>query len=99
LAKKSFGYPSGHSTRATVDALLLTQLFPQQADALLAHAYAIGWRRVVLGVHTPQDIEAGRVYGQALSQTLLADPAFRQQLAMVAQELKTAGVSGADSQR
>ncbi|MET0329848.1 MAG: phosphatase PAP2 family protein [Dyella sp.] len=95
LAKKSFGYPSGHSTRATVDALLLAQLFPQQADALLAQAYAIGWRRVVLGVHTPQDIQAGRVYGQALSKVLLAEPAFRQQLAAVAQELKTAGIRGA----
>src|SRR5579859_1748679 len=51
-AKKSYGYPSGHSSRAMVDAVLLTQLFPQDADALMLRAHDIGWRRVVKGVHT-----------------------------------------------
>jgi acid phosphatase (class A) len=91
-AKKSFGYPSGHSSRATVDAILLSQLFPQDADALMQHARDIGWRRVVKGVHTLQDIYAGRQFGQALATDMLASPAMQHDLAAAREELRTAGL-------
>ena len=39
--------------------------------------------RVEVGVHTPQDIYAGRVLGQAIAQALLRDPAFQEDLAAV----------------
>jgi acid phosphatase (class A) len=90
--KKSFGYPSGHSSRATVDAILLTQLFPQDADALMQHARDIGWRRVVKGVHTLQDIYAGRVFGQALATAMLSSPAMQHDLAAASEELRAAGL-------
>jgi len=92
LAKKSFGYPSGHSSRATVDAILLAQLFPQDADALMQHARDIGWRRVVKGVHTLQDIYAGRQFGQALATDMLASPAMQHDLAAAREELRSAGL-------
>ncbi|QNK03094.1 phosphatase PAP2 family protein [Dyella telluris] len=92
-AKKSFGYPSGHSSRATVDAVLLTQLFPQDADALMQHARDIGWRRVVKGVHTLQDIYAGRQFGQALATDMLASPAMQHDLAAARDELRAAGLA------
>ena len=92
-AKKSFGYPSGHSSRATVDAILLAQLFPQDADALMQHAHEIGWRRVVKGVHTLQDIYAGREFGQALATDMLASPAFQHDLAAAREELRSAGLA------
>ncbi|WP_430392253.1 phosphatase PAP2 family protein [Dyella sp. 20L07] len=91
-SKKSFGYPSGHSSRATVDALLLTQLFPQDADALMQHSRDIGWRRVVKGVHTLQDIYAGREFGQNLATNMLASPAMQHDLAAARAELKAAGL-------
>lgn len=90
--KKSYGYPSGHSSRATVDALLLAQLFPQDADALLQHSRDIGWRRVVKGVHTLQDIYGGRVFGQALATAMLASPAMQHDLAAARAELQAAGL-------
>lgn len=90
--KKSFGYPSGHSSRATVDAILLMQLFPQDADALRQHAQDIGWRRVVKGVHTLQDIYAGRMFGQALASAMLTSPAMQRDLAAASQELRGAGL-------
>lgn len=90
--KKSFGYPSGHSSRATVDAILLTQLFPQDADALRQHAQDIGWRRVVKGVHTLQDIYGGRMFGQALASAMLKSPAMRDDLAAATEELRAAGL-------
>ena len=91
--KKSFGYPSGHSSRATVDAILLAQLFPQDSDALMQHARDIGWRRVVKGVHTLQDIYAGRMFGQALARAMLTSPALQHDLAAAAAELRAAGLS------
>jgi acid phosphatase (class A) len=91
--KKSFGYPSGHSSRATVDALLLAQLFPQDADALMQQARDIGWRRVVKGVHTPEDIYAGRVFGQALVSAMMSSPTMQHDLAAATAELKAADMS------
>jgi acid phosphatase (class A) len=89
--KKSYGYPSGHSTRATVFAILLAQALPARTDALAGYTHDVGWRRVVRGVHTPQDIYAGRVFGQALAAAFLANPALRHDLDEAAKELDTAG--------
>jgi acid phosphatase (class A) len=83
------GYPSGHSTRGTVFALLLAEIFPQQRQAILEKGRLIGWTRVELGVHTPLDIYAGRVLGQALAQAFLRDPAFQADLAAVKVEVAT----------
>ncbi len=54
-----------------------------------------GWRRVVRGVHTPQDIYAGRVFGQALAAAFLANPALKHDLDAAAKELKDAGLAAA----
>ena len=90
---RDYGYPSGHSTRATVFALLLGHLLPQRAQALDRYARSVGWRRVVRGVHTPQDIFAGRVLGQALVRDFLASPAIRHDLDAAARELEAAGLN------
>jgi acid phosphatase (class A) len=88
--RTDYSYPSGHSTRATVFALLLAELFPDKHDALLAMSRAIGWRRVEGGVHYPTDIFAGRVLGQAIVRELLANPAFEHDLAEAKAELAAA---------
>lgn len=88
---RDYGYPSGHSTRATVFALLLGHLLPQRAAALDRYAREVGWRRVVRGVHTPQDIFAGRVLGQALGRDFLSSPAMRHDMEAAARELEAAG--------
>jgi acid phosphatase (class A) len=84
------GYPSGHSTRGTVFALMLAEIFPEQRAAILEKGRLIGWTRIELGVHTPLDIYSGRVLGQALARKLLADPAFQQDLAAVKAEVAAA---------
>ena len=88
--EKSPGYPSGHSTRGTVFALLLAELFPAQREALIAKGREVGWLRVQGGVHYPTDIYAGRVLGQALARDFLMNPAFRSDLAAAKAELLTA---------
>ncbi|MGG6461600.1 phosphatase PAP2 family protein [Solilutibacter silvestris] len=92
---RDYGYPSGHSTRATAFALLLDAIFPARKPQLDAFGQQAGWRRVIRGVHTPQDIYAGRVLGQAIARDLLANPDFRKQLAEAANELRAAGFKDA----
>jgi acid phosphatase (class A) len=88
--EKSFSYPSGHSTRGTVQALLLAELFPEQKDAILEFGRQIGWDRVLIGKHFPTDINAGRVLGQAMMRELLASPAFQHDLAKAKAEARAA---------
>jgi acid phosphatase (class A) len=88
--EKSFGYPSGHSTRGTVQALLLAELFPEQKEAILAIGRDIGWDRVLIGKHFPTDIHAARVLGQAMVREFLASPAFQRDLAEAKAEVQTA---------
>jgi acid phosphatase (class A) len=86
----TFAYPSGHSTRGTMYALILAELVPAHRDALLERGREIGWDRVVAGLHHPSDIYAGRVLGQALAESLLADPKFQAELVQLKKELSDA---------
>jgi acid phosphatase (class A) len=72
----SFGYPSGHSTRAVVTALLLADLYPEKRNAILAEGRQVGWDRVVMGRHYESDVNAGRVLGQAIVRQLYESPSF-----------------------
>jgi acid phosphatase (class A) len=86
--EKSFAYPSGHSTRGTVQALLLAELCPEHKDAILAIGRNIGWDRVLIGKHFPTDIYAGRVLAQAIVRELQASPAFQRDLAEAKAEVQ-----------
>ncbi len=85
--EKSFSYPSGHSLRGTVFALVLAELFPAQSEAILAEGRAIGWHRVELARHYPTDIYAGRVLAQAIVRELKADANFQKDLVGVKAEI------------
>jgi acid phosphatase (class A) len=76
-----FSYPSGHSTRGTVFAALLAELFPEKRAALFAKGRDTGWLRVLGGVHYPADVYAGRVLGQALVREFLRSETFQRDLA------------------
>jgi acid phosphatase (class A) len=81
-------YPSGHSTRGTVQSLVLAELFPEKREAILAFGREIGWDRVLIGKHFPTDVQAGRVLGQAIVRELLASPAFQHDLAEARAEVQ-----------
>ena len=82
-----YSYPSGHSTRGTVFALLLAELFPEHRAALIEKGRDTGWLRVVGGVHFPSDVYAGRVLGQALAREFLLSATLQHDLAEVRAEL------------
>ncbi len=85
--EKSFSYPSGHSTRGTVYAFVLAELFPAKRDVLIEAGRAMGWHRIILGVHYPSDVYSGRVLGQAIAREFLKSAEFQKDLAEVKAEL------------
>ncbi len=85
-----YSYPSGHSTRGTVFAALLADLFPEKRAALLEKGRDTGWLRVVGGVHYSEDVFAGRVLGQALVREFQRSEKFKADLAAARAELAAA---------
>jgi acid phosphatase (class A) len=74
-------YPSGHAAFGWAWALVLAELDPDRADAILTRGREYGDSRVVCGVHYPSDVEAGRVLAAAAVARLHAEPGFRAALA------------------
>ena len=87
-------YPSGHAAFGWAWALVLAELAPERANALLQRGYAIGAGRVVCGMHWPSDVEAGRVVGAAAVARLHADATFRAQAALAKAEIDAARARG-----
>lgn len=86
---RSGSYPSGHSALGWAWALVLSELAPDRADAILARGLAYGESRVICGVHYASDVEAGRLVGAVIVARLHADPAFRRDLEQARRELAT----------
>jgi len=80
-------YPSGHSTVANLDALILAELAPDLRDALLARGEQIGDDRVIAGVHFPSDVDAGHTLVHDLFDKLMDSPAFQADLAKAKAEM------------
>jgi|GEM_PF-1608370 len=72
-------FPSGHTTYAYTDSILLGMLVPERFDSMLLRASEYGNSRIVLGVHYALDIIASRSFVQyELAQLLTAtDPAYQ----------------------
>jgi acid phosphatase (class A) len=87
--KFSGSYPSGHSTLGTVFSLILSEIFPEKAEAILSKGREIGWHRVILGKHYPTDIYAGRVLGQRIVQEMQKNRQFRRDLKEATIEIRS----------
>jgi acid phosphatase (class A) len=88
--RASFSYPSGHAALGFAWSLVLAELVPSRADALIERGRDFTWSRVVCGVHYPSDVEAGRTVAAAAVARLHADAEFRQMMDAARAELAAA---------
>ncbi len=85
-----WSYPSGHSTLGYTEAVLLANMVPERRAAIFARADLYAQHRIVMGVHYPSDVEAGRLAGTVLGGRLLADPAWQADFDAARAELRAA---------
>ena len=83
-------YPSGHAMAGWAWALILAEIAPAKASALMVAGREIGQSRVVCGVHFPSDVAAGRDLGAAMVARLHAERAFQADLRAAKLELAKA---------
>ncbi|HWZ46670.1 MAG TPA: phosphatase PAP2 family protein [Herbaspirillum sp.] len=72
----SGSYPSGHSTDATLMAIVLSNMVPEKRAEIMARAADYANNRVVGGIHFRSDIEAGRITGTVIADRLQTRPDF-----------------------
>ena len=81
-------YPSGHSQRGYAGALLLSEVNPDNANAIMARGYMYGESRVIVGAHWQSDVDASRLGGSIGLARLHTSPEFLAQLAKAQDEFK-----------
>ena len=97
--KTNGSYPSGHAAVGWAWALILSELAPDQADAILVRGRAFAQSRVVCNVHWQSDVVEGRVIGAAVVARLHADPLFRSDLDAARAEVITARANSSKPSR
>lgn len=83
-------FPSGHGAGGWAWALVMAELVPSRADAILQRGRDFGDSRVICGYHFQSDIEAARLLAAGVIARLHADPAFRRDLDAARRELARA---------
>ncbi len=76
MLRKDGSYPSGHTAIGWAWALILTEVFPDQADAILERGKEFGISRNVCNVHWHSDVVYGRMMGAAAVAALHANTEF-----------------------
>jgi acid phosphatase (class A) len=92
--RENGSYPSGHSAVGWGWALILTEIAPERADAILARGRSFGDSRVVCNVHWLSDVEEGRVIASATVAKLHSQADFRADLAAAGAEVAAARAQG-----
>ena len=82
-------YPSGHTMRGWLAALLLAEINPARADTLFARGWMYCESRVIEGAHWQSDIDATRVGASIAYSALHTSPEFLAQLEKARMEFKS----------
>lgn len=70
-------YPSGHATLEYGAALILAELVPERATAILQRGRTLAESRIVCGVHWASDVQAGLLEASSLVAALHGSDRFR----------------------
>ena len=81
-------YPSGHTMRGWLAALLLAEINPARADTLFARGWMYSESRVIEGAHWQSDIDATRVGASIGYAALHTSPEFLAQMEKAKNEFK-----------
>jgi acid phosphatase (class A) len=87
---KSGSYPSGHTTVGTLMGIVLANMVPEKRTAIMARAWEYGHNRVVGGIHYASDIEAGRIAGTVIAQTIMTHDDYKTEYEGAKAELRAA---------
>ena len=79
-------YPSSHSAKGWIVALLLIEINPAAQNALLKLGYEYGQSRVIVGAHWQSDVDAARLIGSSTYARLHTSPRFLQEMAAAQEE-------------
>ena len=76
----SYSYPSGHSTRGWISALVLATVAPEFAEELFARAHLYALNRVICGHHWKTDIDASLMLASGIFASIVCTDAYQEQL-------------------
>ncbi|MFD4777388.1 phosphatase PAP2 family protein [Streptomyces sp. NPDC058427] len=82
-------FPSGHTSHAYAQGIVMATLLPQLAPQILARTSEYANNRIVLAFHYPTDIMGGRIVGADTAQMRWSDPRFRTLLEQAGTELRS----------
>jgi acid phosphatase (class A) len=81
-------YPSGHSSFAYMNAILLARMVPVKTTELFKRADIYAQNRVIAGVHYPTDIKAGKTSARVIVDAWSHDKQFITEFTQAKNELR-----------
>jgi acid phosphatase (class A) len=91
--RKDGSYPSGHTAIGWAWALILSEVFPEQADVIMERGKQFGISRNVCNVHWHSDVVYGRMMGSAAVAMLHSNTGFMIDLKAAKEEIKRLNIS------
>jgi acid phosphatase (class A) len=86
--RTNFAYPSGTTIFGSLTAIMLANMVPEKRRELFERGVEYSANRIVLGIHYPTDIEAGRIAATVMAAAFLQNPAFMTEFAAARSELR-----------
>ena len=81
-------YPSGHTTVGYGMGVVLANLMPNPAQAILGRSAQFAENRLICGMHFRSDIVAGQQFGTIMAIRLMQNPQFQADMAAAKTELQ-----------
>jgi acid phosphatase (class A) len=97
--RRDGSYPSGHSAIGWAFGLVLSEVSPEQTNALVARGRAFGQSRLVCNVHWQSDVLEGQMVASVVVARLNAEATFRSDVAAARAEVESLRATGAKSDR